>query len=79
MNGDLDSTTTVRIELGGRRATVEDVQQALDTLRADGIPGTFEVAIGQSDDRKHEAGVACEDRIPNHRFWIEARRAAVNP
>lgn len=73
---DLDATTKVVVELTHRRATIEDVRDALDTLTAEGIPDSFEVSIWQSVDREYIEGVPHADRPVTHRFRVEAERAA---
>lgn len=74
----LDATTTVRVELRDRRATIEDVQDALDTLRAEGIPDTFEVSIDQRAEREYDKDVPVDERPVTHSLVVEAHRAAVN-
>lgn len=76
MNADHESTTSVEVVLRGRKATIEDVQQALDTLRAEGIPDTFNVDVTQSEDRVWEANVASADQKREHVLRIVAKRAA---
>lgn len=76
MSSDASATTTVRIELTGRRATIEDVQDALDTLRREGIPETFEISLHQSQDREYIEGVPYAERPVAHSLWVEAARAA---
>lgn len=79
MNADLNGTTCVSVELRGRRATIADVRQALDTLVADDIPETFEVSIRQYEDREHAPDKAREDRKVEYVFSIEAERASRLP
>lgn len=78
MNADLDGTTKVTVELRGRRATIEDVRQALNTLTAEGIPETFEVSIYQREEREYLKDVPHEDRPVEHVLSVEASRAARN-
>lgn len=76
MNTDLDGTTTVTVELRGRRATIEDVRAALDTLTAEGIPETFEVSILQNEDREYAPDKGYADREVTYLFRVEAERRA---
>lgn len=75
---DADSTVTVEVVLRGRRATIEDVQGALDTLRSEGIPDTFEVTVVQSEERIHEEDVPYRDQKREHCLRVHARRAATS-
>lgn len=76
MNSDLDGTVTVEVTLRGRRATIEDVQQALATLLSEGIPPTFEVGVYQREERVYERDVATRDQELEHTLTIRAERAA---
>lgn len=71
-----ERTVIVEIVLRGRRATIEDVQEALDTLRCEGIPDSFEMTIDQSHDRVWEADVPARDQKREHVLRISAQRAA---
>lgn len=78
MNGDLDATTSIEVALN-RKPTLEDVQDALDYLRAEGIPDSFEVDISYSEDREYEEGVAWTDRKVTRRFVLSASRRSTEP
>lgn len=69
-------TTSVTVELLDRAPTIEDVQDALNVLVAEGIPPTFEVDILHSEDREYEEGVPYADRKVRRVFRITASRAA---
>ena len=76
MTEQTESTTTVEVIVRGRHATVEDVQDALDTLRAEGIPDTFDVEIYQREDRIPEEGVEYRHQRREHVLTVRASRAA---
>lgn len=73
---DLSGTTTVTVEMRGRRPTIEDVRAALDTLTAEGIPETFEVSIQQSEDREFIKDMPYDERPVEFLFRVTAERAA---
>lgn len=75
MSGDLNATTSVTVELTGRRPTIDDVRAALDVLTAEGIPETFEVDIVQREDREYIDGVPHAERPVTLLFRITAERA----
>ena len=79
LNALTEATTTVRIELSGRPALIKDVQHALDTLLAEGIPDTFEISFHQSEERDSSSDLPYSERPIVHRMWIEARRASKTP
>lgn len=71
------STTTVTIEIRDGKATINDVQAALDTLAREGIPGAFEITVRQWQDRNDsDREIPYGDRPVTHRMTIEASRAA---
>ena len=79
MNVEITATTTVSLTIEGRPATIKDVQDALDVLRTEGIPDTFEISLRQAEDRVHVEGVPYRDQERRHTLNIEAKRAAVTP
>lgn len=71
----MSETTTVRIELD-RQPTIEDIQQALDVFRAEGIPDTFEVDLHHGTERVGPRDLPYSEQEVRHTFWITAERAA---
>lgn len=71
-----EAETQVTVRLAGRRATIEAVQEALDVLRAEGIPDTFEVSINQSEDRAYSEDVLYKDRPVEHLLVVHSTRVA---
>ncbi|MBA3782854.1 MAG: hypothetical protein H0X12_13510 [Nocardioides sp.] len=73
---DLDATTSVTVRMDGRRATIEDLQEAINVLLAEGIPKTFEVDVNQSTERIGDRDVPYADRPLSHTFSLTAERAS---
>ena len=72
----LSGTTKVTVEMTTRRPTLADVQEALDILRAEGVPDEFEVSIIQSEDREYVQDVPYAERPVSLLFRMEAERAS---
>lgn len=70
------NTTTVTVEITDRRPTIEDIQAALDVLRAEGIPDTFEVNVLSTQEREYDANVPPSQRRVMQTFRMTAERAA---
>ena len=79
MNSDLESTTEVTVTLTGRRATIEDVQSALDVLLAEGIPETFEIDVDQRETTDYLPNTPPAERPIRHSLTVSASRAAKVP
>lgn len=73
-----DSTTTIAIELD-RLPTIKDIQRALDTMRAEGIPDTFEVDVVSTTVREDVKDVPYSERPERPLFRMTASRAAKVP
>ena len=73
-----DKSTRVQVRFD-RKPTIEDVQYALDVLRAEGIPDSFEVDVVNSEEREYEKDVPYADQKVVRVFQISAERAARNP
>lgn len=69
------STTTVTVTFD-HPPTIEEVQDALDILRAEGIPDSFDVTIDSRSEREYIKDVPLEDRPERYTFTVSAERAA---
>lgn len=71
----MSETVTVTVELD-RQPTIEDIQAAIDTLRAEGIPDSFEVDVVSTTERVYEEDVHYADRVERVAFRMSAQRSA---
>lgn len=71
-----ERTTKVEIVIEGRPATIADLQDALDTFRAEGIPEALEVDVRQSEDREYAPEKPYAERAVFHTLRISATRTA---
>lgn len=69
-------TTTITVEICDRKPTVEDVQDALNILRAEGIPDTFEVEILSREEVEYAPDKPRDERKTTRTFRMSAERAA---